>query len=906
MNASLPTQNWLQDSYARFLSSVWFPLAFTLFVFLFKAPYMDLPVYDDGATFYNGWRILNGDFGALNFQWSPLLTFLCAAIQVVLPEHPIEGFFLFHALGHVFIALGGYAMLRVLDVEERYAAPLAAAWCGFIHAMGVMMEFPTLHLYHTGVPLLVGAYFLQKKPVSLMTGLGLSALLFLLRNEAVLVMLILLAAGAMRRRSIEAPLWKRNVAASLVVWIALGASLWAMNQDARNWQAERMQQAFRQKFYVYALSTVQFDAVYPMTYEAEFRVLENAFGDGADELSVPQLLLRNPGAFLGFMGMNVQMVLNGELGYDDHHWLISYYISVLFVLGCLALGAAAVRRRQWWIALLLFTVLLKVPLLLITVPRVRYFGDALFIALFAAWPLLNARRGARWSDGVASGLVCLAAYSFFFLPAIKPLGVRPNMDRALFVRYADPFLDFENKSIAENYPTFSTAFGSRGFRESFPADDFVYQYGDLLYGRDGRVCDYILLEDGLPVVAGIGKWGSSHTPLLSQGRFHLYAQSEGGEAVEIHNEQDLAVWTTDDYLSEDILDGRLDFDEYPHPDVAVKWDLTRMAIEDIRSVSDVHLYVEINGGDEMQPLGAPYQVQAPFFEWTANSPLVNPAMQSGPAFGAAYRFGVFVRLAGQEHFRPPWMTSEPVRFQSFLTVHDSIDSRIDLSDGFDVDDEDARNLVIRWNLPPDVLQSYQIIDFHVYVRSRGAEAIQYLGQTMSGDVFHLEWKPGNPGIAPDFRNGPQFGNEYEFLVYIIPEERMKTPKAPYRTFGPVRYFNTAQAGESLPTVTAQANKDGVAVRWQYDDAWLSEHPVNGFDVYVHQKGSEDVLFLGRSGVENPGALQWRKDNPSLAERFQTRQPSYGEYEFAVYPLMNTMSGMVGPAYSPFIQLPSNW
>ena len=390
-----------------------------------------------------------------------------------------------------------------------------------------------------------------------------------------------------------------------------------------------------------------------------------------------------------------------------------------------------------------------------------------------------------------------------------------------------------------------------------------------------------------------------HSPLLSQGRFHLYAQSETSDPAQMTTAHRLPVWTTDDYLSEAPLDGRLDSDEYPHPNVAVKWNLNQMGIEDIQSVSDVHLYVEINGAAEMKPLGAPYQAQAPFFEWTANSPIVNQALQSGPLFGAAYRFGVFVRFAGQESFSQPWMTTQPVRLQSYLTVHDSIQSRIDLSGGFDVDDEENRSLVVRWDLPVDVTESIQIVDFHVYVRAAGGEAIQYLGQTTRGDVFHLEWKPGASTIAPNFRDGPQFGNDYEFLVYIIPEARAKTPKEPYRTFGPVRYLNAAHPGEALPTLTVQSETGGMTVQWRFDDDWLLAHPVNGFDVYAHREGGEEVQFLGRSGPQNPGALHWRADNEEISERMRAALHEGGAYEFAVFPLLQEEgAAVVGPAFSP--------
>ena len=88
------------------------------------------------------------------------------------------------------------------------SAWLSFGWVLFIHGLVFMIQLPVLHLYHLGVPMLLGAYGLRRDPVSWAVVLGLSLVAFFVRNEALVTVLLLGAAGAWRRHSEGTVLWK--------------------------------------------------------------------------------------------------------------------------------------------------------------------------------------------------------------------------------------------------------------------------------------------------------------------------------------------------------------------------------------------------------------------------------------------------------------------------------------------------------------------------------------------------------------------------------------------------------------------------------------------------------------------------------------------------------------------------
>ncbi|MBI1282527.1 MAG: hypothetical protein GC179_30650 [Anaerolineaceae bacterium] len=871
--------------FLAFWSSPWAPVLWAVVLFLVKAPYLDLPAWDDEVVYYNGWLLSGGDFGVVNFQWSPVLIFWTALINRLIPASPILGFYVFRALGHVFIALGAYAAMRSLETPPRLASALACVWSAFIHVLWFLIDFPVLHLYHIGVISLFSAYAVRKRPVSMGVLTGLGVLSFLIRNEAIVIMAILGAAGAWRRRDEGSPLFRRNIAGAALVWLMAAGILWVMSHDVRNWQGGRMEQAFRQKFYVYALSTVQYDAELPMTYSAELHVLNRAFGPGAVSLKVPQLFLRNPKVFLSFVMFNAGVIARGELFYGINHRPLSYFITTAFIAGLAAIAWAAYRRRQGWIALLLIALVIKLPLVMITVPRIRYFGESLMIAIFASWFLAFPRRGVRAADAVASILLLLAAYSLIYTPHYAPFPPHYNLKRAHFIRQVADHVDMRGKYLAEYFPTFSHAFGARELRESIPLDDALFQVGDKLYGRNGRLVDFVLIEFGQPVSESLRRWAEGRQPLISQGEFTLYRQTGPGEIGAPAEQGDRGLWVSDDYFSADDLSGGFDFDETLRPELAVKWNFDRLPVETGAIRNDVRVSVQANGG-EFETLGRPFLLNMPFFEWRSDSPIVDEAFRSGPAFGVAYRFALSVGYenGGQADLA---QTFAPVRLSPYVYVTDDFDSRVDLCGGADYDYINDRRLVIRWRFPDGMFPDDRVQDYHVYVRRKGESDLRYLGQVRGAEPHYVDWVADSELIAPEFRDGPQPGADYEFMLFVILKDRENSPKNPYRTGAPVAYRLTegVQSSLSVSVTPGAGGRLGFNIAWRPESSSAPGDPgVNGYDVYAHALGDKEVFFIGRVLAGEPCVLRWAPADVDLLHEAAPDPVLYRSYEFAVYSL----------------------
>ena len=107
-----------------------------------------------------------------------------------------------------------------------------------------------------------------------------------------------------------------------------------------------------------------------------------------------------------------------------------------------------------------------------------------------------------------------------------------------------------------------------------------------------------------------------------------------------------AVIVTDSPESFKDLTGGEDYDELNDIMMTImfdKWALVedKMTIPEFFSISDYHIYVEINGG-KRQFVGRPGQ-DYPAYSWYANSPLVGEKSRQGPEYGNSYKFFVYVQ-----------------------------------------------------------------------------------------------------------------------------------------------------------------------------------------------------------------------------------------------------------------------
>ncbi|HQH73647.1 MAG TPA: hypothetical protein PK360_16350, partial [bacterium] len=144
----------------------------------------------------------------------------------------------------------------------------------------------------------------------------------------------------------------------------------------------------------------------------------------------------------------------------------------------------------------------------------------------------------------------------------------------------------------------------------------------------------------------------------------------------------------------------------------------------------------------------------------------------------------------------PTLTPTPVVFDprpKTVIVTDSTQTREDLSGGYDQDADNERALVIRWNL-----EVPGAADYHVYVRVNQFKQAFFLGRTASGAWNYYEWRPGAPFLAPEFANGPLYGNHYTFIVYAIREGQNPVSA---QTPGDVFFWSDKPLPTPTPTFT---------------------------------------------------------------------------------------------------------
>ncbi len=116
-------------------------------------------------------------------------------------------------------------------------------------------------------------------------------------------------------------------------------------------------------------------------------------------------------------------------------------------------------------------------------------------------------------------------------------------------------------------------------------------------------------------------------------------------------------------------------------------------------------------------------------------------------------------------------------------ITDDLNTQEDLSLRKDIDHVNERKLVVRWKLSDPEIQ-----DIHIYVQVDG-EKEQYLGQRANPNDSFLVWESGNHSIAPNFRNGPEFGHTYRFSVYGLGAKIYP----PLLTIGPVKYEQESES-----------------------------------------------------------------------------------------------------------------
>ena len=158
------------------------PIVFSTIIFLFRLQWLDLPVYDDVSIFYYGYRLLEGDIH-LNIQWSPIIVFWAAIINLFFGWTPVTAFFVFYWFGILIMTIGCICLLRVIGYDTIYTIFIACIWSLFYQTAMHVYQVQVLHLYHFGIPAIIAAYYLRNCTISIILAITLLLFSFLVRKR---------------------------------------------------------------------------------------------------------------------------------------------------------------------------------------------------------------------------------------------------------------------------------------------------------------------------------------------------------------------------------------------------------------------------------------------------------------------------------------------------------------------------------------------------------------------------------------------------------------------------------------------------------------------------------------------------------------------------------------------------
>ena len=254
-------------------------------------------------------------------------------------------------------------------------------------------------------------------------------------------------------------------------------------------------------------------------------------------------------------------------------------------------------------------------------------------------------------------------------------------------------------------------------------------------------------------------------------------------------------------------------------------------------------------------------------------------------------------------------TIEPTIESSYdaVIVTDNRAAFVDLSNGSDLDVETNRQLVIRWSFDSAAQ------DYHVYVQVDGGE-YRYLGRPASGMATFYEWRPDEDWssshfwIHENFKDGPQFGHTYSFMVFAMNEPGHFS--RPVSTSSAVTY-DSGDDGEpiaedlqpntsivtdhsaSFTDLSGGSDEDTknnrcLTIRWRYD--WIQ---ALDYHIYVRIDGNKPQ-YLGRPGHGSLDSFDWRPGQLWISDPNLKDGPQFGHtYAFDVY-IMDTSGKFHGP------------
>ncbi len=749
----------------------------SLVYYFIRLPHIDLPVWDDANIYDYGLQLLKGELGVIDFEWSPLLVFLTAVLQSAFMTKPIVGFFVFQGIGHVILAVGSLCMMLSVNLSYTYATLNTIIWVIVYQSIMDVYPIPVLHLFHFGIPMLVGAYFLRNKPVSIPFSLLFLLLAYLTRNETIVLLLPLWFVGMLRRKQnrlhvIHSLSYKSYLAAFLI--ITLFVTILFLPQKRPN---NRLNIAIAQHYFTYLLKTQPETVVDEEGPEIKARVFEDKFGEEALSCTLIELFYRNYSEMFNYILFNFTLVIDGWV--VPGNVLVSYLFVLVYGIGFLFLFYRMIRTWNLVYLLLLLPVVIKLFLTLLIVVCFHYLADILFILIFIIWPLSGLKRVQWLSTGIL--LLCIILLSPHVVQKHLSPSSRTNLERALFVREANRYVELDQTVVAEYYPPFSRIFALPQIKRCVSLSS-IHVSDDKLIAPNGETCDVLLFNHHQNPPYEISKWILGQSPAIHDGEHRLYMADHKDAAIEIQNTQKASpLIITDHHNSHVDLSWQRDYDPETAKTLSLRLDPEVLQV-DSNQIESCVFYIQQNSSGRFEYLGLIESFDNLLLNWIRGGKNLHHKFRDGPQFRHIYRFRAVIQLKGKK--KPEVIESNgPVEYLPYITVCDHETAIMDLSGGTDQDPSHSRELCIRWNFQDFNIDFNRIGAIHVYVRQNNTGDFKFLGFQDDLTQNHLLWKAGNPCLAKAFKGGPHFGNKYTFRVYVLTKSDSPRIYGPFANSG---------------------------------------------------------------------------------------------------------------------------
>lgn len=339
------------------------------------------------------------------------------------------------------------------------------------------------------------------------------------------------------------------------------------------------------------------------------------------------------------------------------------------------------------------------------------------------------------------------------------------------------------------------------------------------------------------------------------------------------------------------VDNRIDFDTPSEKELQIAWDTEQIAWTDWQV-----WFREDWGGYRF--LGSLRNEPLSLLSWQAENKRLGPARRTGPRWGSRYRFKLipFIyqpRLASVRYTNPVRLHLENTHGESLsipeppsvppfqVSVFDDWLGGAPVDIRGDTDPSDSRALLLAWDGTPYP----DAIDYHVYVRRFGASWL-YLGRTASGDIPYYYWSDRSRfATAFSFRNGPQSGEDYEFLVFAM--RLQQTPMALRSGVVPYEVTSVEHEESRIVLLDDESSPQGVT-RLDQDEpdnrelviAWpQTEQPIHQWHVYVREPDT-GMLLLGTVPAHET-RLHWNASVPVESPRYRFGPEPNHSYRFLV-------------------------